>query len=344
MSQSPHAPLLVGEIFVDFTTTSSNAENNLRLGGITHAARAFWALNVPFRAAVILPSYLEDAAHTYLSRLGCIDFRVIGLVTGAPNVTVIFDATEVADQGYETLLRDEKVVSLTWPDSETIEADDALIFPGSYDLHDVCALLSKSARIHIDVGYDVNEPSALNDLKQPIETIFISTSSDLFVSLQDAGVRGLYEAFSKCSPSTVILKENRGGSQLFVAATSELEALPAQLGITINSVGVGDVFAAAYLACLDRGHVEAAWRATYASAAYSQTTEPDIFKTYLLRDQRLSLKEMQELWGTFLPWERRRDLPIYLAAPDFAFAARKAIDQAIQSLSSSQLRCASSSA
>ena len=42
---------LNGEVFVDFTATPQGAENKLRLGGIAHAARGFWALGAIFRAA-----------------------------------------------------------------------------------------------------------------------------------------------------------------------------------------------------------------------------------------------------------------------------------------------------
>src|SRR5579872_2429326 len=91
-------PLLIGEVFVDVTITPPGLENKMRLGGITHAARGFWSLGVPFAAAVIVPQYLEKSARHYLSRLGCVRFIVLGNVSGAPNVTLIFDATEVDDQ------------------------------------------------------------------------------------------------------------------------------------------------------------------------------------------------------------------------------------------------------
>jgi nucleoside 2-deoxyribosyltransferase len=97
-------------------------------------------------------------------------------------------------------------------------------------------------------------------------------------------------------------------------------------------VGVGDVFAATYVAFRNKGDVEAAWRATFAAAAYSQTTYPDLFKTYVQRDLKLSSDEMQALGGAFLPWERRRDYPIYLAAPDFSRGDRRALDRALASL------------
>jgi hypothetical protein len=87
-------------------------ENKLRSGGVTHAARGFWAVGVPFRAAVILSEYLIDLAQEYFRQFGCVGFDVLGVVSGAPNVTVILDATEVADQGYETLLREEKSIRL----------------------------------------------------------------------------------------------------------------------------------------------------------------------------------------------------------------------------------------
>lgn len=39
MLGSVKRPLLMGEIFVDFTLTDQGKENKLRLGGVTHAAR-----------------------------------------------------------------------------------------------------------------------------------------------------------------------------------------------------------------------------------------------------------------------------------------------------------------
>lgn len=327
------APLLVGEVFVDFTVTRPGSENKLRLGGVTHAARGFWALGVQFRAAVILPEYLVGLTKAYFQELGCVDFQVLGVVSGAPNVTVILDATEVADQGYETLLRDEKVVELSSTALDMPDVNDVLIFPGTFDLGEVCSLLPKAAFLHLDVAYDVKNPAVLAELPQRVATILISTSSDLFRSIQgDSGIVRVADAFAEIRPSTVILKENRGGSRLMSLPGGDIESLPAQLGVTVNSVGVGDVFAAAYITHLARGVFEAGWRATYASSAYSQTTYPDLFRQYVQRDLNLSLEEMRGLWGASLPWENRQKLPIYLAAPDFSSGNRVAIDQVIESL------------
>jgi len=334
MNNAAPIPFLVGEIFVDFTVTKPSVENKLRLGGIAHAARGFWALNVPFRAAAILPEYLEDLARKYFTELGCVDFYAIGRVHGAPNVTVIFDATEVADQEYDTLLRGEKTVDLIPVDLAALAScQDTLIFPGSYDLATICAALPSTAVLHIDVAYDITELKALSSLTQRIRTILISTSSALFRSVIGNGFCDLIGAFKSSAPATLILKENRGGARMAVLGTAAIEALPAQLGTTtINSVGVGDVFAAAYVALADHGCIDAAWRASYVAAAYSQTTDPNLFKKYVQRDLKLSLDEMRHLWGIFLPWEKRREHPIYLAAPDFSYADRRAIDKAIASL------------
>jgi nucleoside 2-deoxyribosyltransferase len=324
----------MGEVFIDFTITAPDAENKLRLGGVTHAARGMWAVGMPFDAAVVLPSYLERAAQTYLESLGCVEFSVLGTVHGCPNVTVIFDATEVADQGYESLLRDEKSVTLTDLPLPSSPGVHTLIFPGAFDLLAACELLPDDAILHIDVAYDVDSPADIAKLTRRVETIFLSTSSSLFRAAEDRTPAGLLEAFKESHPNALVLKENRGGSRLIIRDNMEVHLLPAQLGTTVNSVGVGDVFAAIYLAHRGpRALEEAGWRATYGSAAYSQTTFPDLFKTYVERDARLSLGEMRALSGVALPWERREQLKIYLAAPDFQHGDRAAIEKALAALS-----------
>lgn len=324
--------LLVGEVFVDFTITKPGQENKLRLGGITHAARGFWALKTPFSAAVVLPDYLEGSARDYFSALGCVDFHIIGRIKGAPNVTVIVDPIELADQEYETLLRDEKSIELSLIDLRDCAVEDVLVFPGSYDLKKVCDALPNNARLHIDAAYDIADPKDLTQLNQPIDTVLISTSSPLFKSLANSSLAGLKAAFEVCAPASLILKENRGGARMVLEQGQPPELLPAQLGTTVNSVGVGDVFSAAYVAHKILGRAEAGWRATYAAAAYSQTTFPDVFETYVQRDLKLTLDQMRQLGGTSLPWETRNEYPIYLAAPDFTHGDRRAIEKVIASL------------
>jgi len=327
-------PLLVGEVFVDVTITPRGQENKLRLGGIAHAARGFWATDIPFAAAVVLPTYLEPLARQYLSTFGCVHFFVLAHVSNAPNVTLIFDATEVSDQEYDTLLRDEKRIN--YPDRPqpfSFEGlNDALIFPGSYDLTKLGVLLPRDVRLHIDAAYDLPDIALLESLPQKIETIFVSTSSPYFLSLKHQTLEAIANEFRFLNPQTIILKENRGGSRLYRYGTGDIESLPAQLGPTVNSVGVGDVFDAVYVAELPKGFSEAAWRATQASSAYAHTTEPDVFKRDVIRASELSVGELKELGGTSLPWDERQRSMIYLAAPDFAHGNRTAIDRAIAAL------------
>jgi nucleoside 2-deoxyribosyltransferase len=334
MTATTKVPLLVGEVFVDFTITPRGIENKLRLGGVAHAARGFWALGQAFRAAVVVPSYLESLTRDYFAKLGCVELVVLGTIVGAPNITLIFDATEVADQEYDTPLREEKSVQLRDVSRALKQAEDVLIFPGAFNLPDVCAMLPANARLHVDAAYDIETPKTLAEIGRSIETLLISTSSPLFAKTEDQTVTGVAAAFAGCKPKYVILKQNRGGTELLDCSNSthHIQAIPAQLGTTINSVGVGDVFAAAFLTTLPDGAPTAGWRATYAAGAYSQTTYPDIFKKYVERNQRLSLDEMISLWGTFLPWSARPHLQIYFAAPDFAKANRTAIDEALKAL------------
>jgi hypothetical protein len=77
MTATTRVPLLVGEVFVDFTITPPGTENKLRLGGVAHAARGFWALGQTFRAAVVIPSYLEKLTRDYFAKLGCAELVVL---------------------------------------------------------------------------------------------------------------------------------------------------------------------------------------------------------------------------------------------------------------------------
>ena len=334
MNERTCLPLLIGEIFIDVTITPRGMENKMRMGGITHAARGFWALGVPFATAVIVPKYLEKIAQDYLAKFGCEKFLVLGHVSGAPNITLIFDPTEVDDQEYETLLRDEKVVELSGDVNprDFAEFTDALVFPGTYELSAICGLMPTSLRLHIDAAYDIQSVDELRGLGQKTSTIFMSTSSQLFKKMGAPGIDALATNFATLEPDAIVLKENRGGCRLRVCASNETEEILAQLGTTVNSVGVGDVFAAAYLTHLTEGAVEAAWRAASASSAYAQTTEPDIFRDYVRRDSKLALSDLQDLGGTVLPWEARATYQIYLAAPDFQDNDRFAIERAVSAL------------
>lgn len=327
-------PLLLGEVIVDVTVTPRGAENKLRLGGITHAARGFWALGVPFSAAAIIPEYLEKSARRYFSELGCRDFSIIGRVQGSPNVALIFDPTEVDDQEYDFLLREEKeiLLSATFDGESFAGHRDVLIYPGTYDLAAIQRLIPKEAKVHVDAAYDIQSVEHVRSLGSSVATVFISTSSRLFQQTGMSGIDELAKNFESLKLEAIVLKENRGGSRIRIYSTNETVSIPAQLGTTVNSVGVGDVYDAAYLAYHDRGLVEAAWRAASVSSAYAQTTEPDVFQTYVHRELKLSLEELRDLGGTYLSWEARQAKQIYLAGPDFKNLDRSAIERAVSAL------------
>jgi hypothetical protein len=56
MGQSSNL-LLIGQVFVDVTLGSAGEQIKLRLGGIFHAARAVWAMGVPYVLAYVAPDY-----------------------------------------------------------------------------------------------------------------------------------------------------------------------------------------------------------------------------------------------------------------------------------------------
>jgi hypothetical protein len=105
MSVNP-ALLLVGEVYIDFTLPKAGADSKLRLGGIVHAARGVWATDANYAVAAVCPGYLVDQARAYLGS----EFIWLAEVKGAPNVMAIGDPTELADQAYQDILRDEKSV------------------------------------------------------------------------------------------------------------------------------------------------------------------------------------------------------------------------------------------
>jgi nucleoside 2-deoxyribosyltransferase len=323
-------PLLLGEISIDFTFTGRGEENKLRMGGVAHAARGFWAEGQPFDAAVVLPKYLAESAEGYFRSLGCVDFHIIAEIESAPNVTIIADATEVSDQGYDTLLRFEKTVRHLASDDQ-FQNQNVLIFPGAFDLPKAIDWLAKSASLTLDIAYDVGDLAELN-LGRPISAILISTSSQLFLEKYSGDIERLRLAAKELEANYLILKENRGGSRAIDLRDNAMIPLHAQLGQTVNSVGVGDVFAASFLVYADNGLEVAGCRATMAATAYSRTTYPDDFREMVHRYSKLDVADLRALGGTHLPWESRQSFDIYLAAPDFSYQDNPEIDRAIDSL------------
>lgn len=319
------AVLIIGEVIVDFTLARFGANCKLRLGGIGHAARGLWAAGVNYAVAAFCPQYLVEEAKRYLTQCDCVEFIWLGDIVGAPNVMVIGDATEIAHQGYEDLMRDTKVATFREPYPRLDAYESIVVFPGRYDISALAGMLSDSATLSIDLAYDIADFSLLSPFRGRVKAIVISTSSSLFAKFGKNDINALLREVRSLEPEVFLLKENRGGSRLFDFRSGQASEIPATLGQTVNSVGVGDVYTAVMIGLSGKGWLEAAWRGCQVATEYSQTTFPDDLKQNVQRGFKLSLEELQALGGTVLPWHGRRDYSIYLAGPDFSYVSKPEI-------------------
>lgn len=326
------AVLVVGELIVDFTLAQHGAKCKLRLGGVGHAARGLWAAGLEYSVAAFCPQYLVDEAKRYLSDCGCKEFVWLGDVFGAPSVILIGDATEVSHQGYEDLMRDTKVVKFHDPLPRLDVYQNVVFFPGRFDISALANQFSKDARVSFDIAYDLEDLSSLQAFSGRVHAVIISTSSSLFDKLGKEDVGGLIATAQTLSPNVLLLKENRGGSRLFNMRDGGVEEIPATLGRTVNSVGVGDVYSAVMVGLSLQGWTEAAWRGCQVATAYSQTTFPDDLKLDVERGFKLPLEVLQALGGTVLPWHDRPRYSIYLAGPGFTYVEKPELDRAADSL------------
>lgn len=328
-----NSPLLVaGEVYVDFTFSPAGTESKLRLGGVVHAGRGLWASGLAYAVAAVCPRYLMEQAKDYLGRHGCSDFIWLGETIGAPNVVVIADATEVANQGYEDLLRDERRVEFFDVCERLQPYSKVMVFPGGFDLGELRKLFPATASFSFDIAYGVGAMADLQPYVGSILSIITSTSSDLFTRLGSADVETLISEVKRLGPAAFLLKENRGGSRLFDLQNQTVHEITATLGETVNSVGVGDVYSAVFAALQEAGLLEAVWRGARAATYYAQTTYPDDFRRDVQRDLMLPLDTLRSLGGTFLPWHERPAFSVYLAGPDFSYVHKPELDRAVESL------------
>lgn len=324
--------LLIGEVIVDFTMPKPNLPCKLRMGGIVHAARGMWSIGAPFAVAAACPGYLVSQVRRYLSELGCSEFIWIADVSGAPNVIVIGDQTEVSDQGYEDLLRGERQVEFR-DDLYKLESYNRwLIFPGKFDIRKVAENLASQTRVCIDFAYDIDDYQLLRPFGGHLDALITSTSSELFLLDGAKSLDGFLRPLREFSADKILLKENRGGSRAFDEATREVYEIPALLGETVNSVGVGDVYSAVFVERLSDGLETAARLGARAATCYAQTTYPEDLKRDVRRSIALSVEQMRNLGGTVLPWHERQEYQIYFAAPDFSYFDRQHIEKALAAL------------
>lgn len=328
---------LVGQVLVDVTLASGNDENKLRLGGVMHAARAMWALGLNYTLAYAAPAYLVRQIEDFVSQHGGSSCVRIADVTGSPNVILIPEPTEARAQGYELLLRDIQDVHSLSDQIANLAANtqitDVLVFPGGFSLQAVLHAFSKSsARMYIDAAYDVSDFSEGKELGREFEVFFMSTSSDLFLNRCNSNPATLAEIVLNGVGKTLVFKENRGGSRLYTSANKPIE-MGAQVRPIQHSVGVGDCFDVVFTTLRQKYSDQIALAyASFIAAEYASTTFPDDFKLAVTRTLKIKPEVIVDLDGVRVPWEAREKMEIYIAAPDFDYMNKGAIDAASDAL------------
>ncbi|AKD04367.1 nucleoside 2-deoxyribosyltransferase [Pontibacter korlensis] len=328
---------LIGDIVTDVTLKGASSEEyKVRLGGIVHAARGLWAIGVPYTVAYFAPDYLDKEIHNYLSRHGCSAVYKIGSVTGAPYVFLIEEVKEAGHQGYQFLLRDQIKVHFdetTW--NENIvggDFTDYIFVSGNYDIAAAISWLSEEAKIHIDLANNVEDLHMFEIMNRRLSTIFLSTSSTLFQTNFVESFRSFAKPFERYAKQ-LILKENRGGSRGIDFLSDEVVSVPAQTQPIMHSVGVGDVYNSTFVFQHSSGTLkEAMTYASWIATEYALTTFPDDFAKSALRTLATKAEDLISLGGVSLPWEARKSINIYIAAPDFDFVNVEPIDKLFHSL------------
>ena len=327
--------LIIGEISVDVTLASSINPYKMRLGGIVHIARACWAMGVDYTMAYISPQYLDETILDFLKSLNCFNVIKIANVTGCPNVFLIENVKEELNQGYQHVLREASKVVY---DEEKINQisqlgfTDAMIVSGNYEFTKIEKCLTLSESIHYDVANNVEDFSQLSLVNDKVETIFLSTSSPLFLTYYNGGFRDFALRF-KSHTKSLVLKENRGGSRAIVFEEDHVIKIDAQLQPIVHSVGLGDVYDISYIISKQGlSFKESLNFASWAAAEYASTTFPDVFNAGIKALLGTDINDLIKLVGVSLPWEDRQEHLIYIAAPDFNYVDTTQIEHVCESL------------
>lgn len=321
---------ILGYIFNDVTLKSAVTPLiKMRLGGIVHAARGMYAVGEEYSVAYFAPSYLDSHIEHYLKEIGCTEVIKLGNVTNSPNTVLIQEVQEVGDQGYNFLLNEN--VEVVCDDSQLAKLDKfekILLFAGDFDMSMVMRH-NTHAQYYLDVTNDVKHIADLGGTH--FRTLFLSTSSTLFKNDYSDIDSLVNDCQNSCEQ--FVLKENRGGSRAYDYALKEIVSTPSMTVPVVHSVGVGDVFDTIVAIYDQRSPFEHnLLNASYIAAEYAQTTFIDEFKAMALHYLNLPIEDKQKHNGVLLPWDVRKGINIYIAAPDFDFADTKPIDFICQAL------------
>lgn len=324
---------LVGEVFVDFTIDEQRgSEPKMRLGGVVHAARTLWALNVDYRAYVLCPAYLMAAAKEYLMRHGCVGVELLGTVVGTPMVMVSTRPREIGDQRYEFMLRDD--YSVTWDERALSalsgEPGPVLVLSGEYSLQVILDHTRIAEQVILDTANAAFPlPTAsMAAIRNRLSYITSTSGKDFRQATQGCGWTG-WESYArdilefKGLASRLVLKENRGGARLYQREGPQIE-VPAFPVDAVHSIGVGDAFAATFTTQISRPPVDAMLLASAVAGAYAATTYPDDFYSATQAALKASLGSRG---GVRVPWERRPEIKIYIAGADFDYEDTQHIER-----------------
>lgn len=321
---------ILGYIFNDVTLKSAATSLiKMRLGGIVHAARGMYAVGEEYSVAYFAPSYLDRHIENYLKEIGCAEVIKLGNVTNSPNTVLIHEVQEVGDQGYNFLLNEN--VEVVYNDSQLAKLDKfekILLFAGDFDMSMVMRH-NTHAQYYLDVTNDVEHLADLGGFH--FRTLFLSTSSTMFKNDYSNIDSLINDSQNICEQ--FVLKENRGGSRAYDHAVKKIVSTPSMTVPVAHSVGVGDVFdtiVAIYDHCSPFEHN--LLNASYVAAEYAQTTFINDFRTIAQHFLNLPIEDKQKHDGVLLPWDVRREINIYIAAPDFDFVDTKPIDFICQAL------------
>ena len=320
---------LVGDILTDVTLATTDRPLKMRLGGIVHAARALWALDMDYAVAYFAPKYLDGHVKMFLTEHACKNIIKLGDVTNCPYTMLVSEAKEIGDQGYEFLYHND--IEITYNDSvikELNHFDELMFISGNYDKDRILGIIDKKKTIHYDVANNVNDIADLPRLK--CETLFVSTSSNIFKNhyTDYSSFCELLKPYAK----RIVLKENRGGSRAYDTALEEHYQIPSQTSPVEHSVGVGDVYDVVSVTSNLNTFEERLYFASWVAMEYARTTFPDNFKSSVKSLQKTSIASLMAQPGCFLPWDVRQKCNVYIAAPDYDYLDVKHIDVLCNSL------------
>lgn len=323
---------LLGDVMVDVTLKNNKDNLKMRLGGVIHSARALWAISNKYEIAYISPEYLDERIKTFTKTLGNPVTFKIATTTNSPNVILISEPKEIGDQGYELLLRDE--VIFDYKNDLILTENRILITLGQFNIQEVLSKIkNKKQKISLELGE--NSIEVLRVTQTKFENIYVSTSSKIFKEFITNNDNFSFEEFASFFEpycNQLILKENRGGSRLYSFNEKKVYQVSSQTKPVVHSVGVGDVFNAIFESEIYNNIFDNLTMASFIAMEYASTTFPNNFKEAVNRYMDIPIENLRNLTGITLNWEKRSNINIYLAAPDFDFVDTNHLDLLFQAL------------